>query len=359
MKTPISTIFLAFSFCSFLSAQPAAPDFTVTDSQGQAHHLYADYLNQNKTVVLELFFTYCPPCNSIAPLVEPLYQSWGGGSAEVEFISLSIKNDDTSTDVAIFKANYGHTFPGVGADGGSLPACLPYQNGTYGLFFGTPTFVVIAPDGSVNFDPRGPNQSATIDSVDVAIAATGAARPPVAFTVGGSVNTPQGDPINGVAVNLLEISGSTGTSGPTGQYSFNTQLEYDQLYTLQAQKTGGSRNGVSTHDLLLISRHILGVAPFNNPLQVIASDANRDSKVTTLDLIYLRRLILGIDTELNGQESWIFINPDYQFQNPADPFPEAYSGDAGKVFFSVQGYAPSNWIGLKIGDVNDSADGSQ
>ena len=359
MKTSIATVLLAWCFLLASPAVAQAPDFTVTDSQGQPHQLYADYLNQGKTVVIKLFFTYCPPCNAIAPLVEPLYQAWGGGNGDVEFISLSTKNDDTSADVAAYKANHGHTFPGVGADGGSLAASLPYRNGTFGLFFGTPTFVVIAPDGSVNFDVRGSNQPATIAAVDAAIAATGAVRPLVNFTGGGSVNTPQGDAINGVEVGVSELPGTTGTSNSGGQYSFNAQLAPDQQYTLQAFKAGGDRNGISTHDLLLISRHILGVAAFDNPLQILASDANRDSKVTTLDLIFLRRLILGIDSEFNGQDSWIFINPEYQFQNPGNPFNEVYSGDAGKLFFSPLEGAPLNWIGLKVGDVNDSADGSQ
>lgn len=359
MKTRIATIMLACCFSLALPAQPLAPDFNVTDSQGQQRQLYADYLNQGKTVVLKLFFTYCPPCNAIAPLVEPLYQAWGGGNGDVEFISLSIKNDDTSADVAAYKANHGHTFPGVGADGGSLAASQPYRSGAFGFFLGTPTFVVIAPGGAVTFDPRGPGQQGMIDAVDAAIAATGAVRPLVSFTGGGSVNTPQGDPIKGVTVGIAELPGPGWTSGPGGQFSFNAQLAPNEQYTLQAAKTGGDRNGVSTHDLLLISRHILGVAPFNDPLLLIASDANRDSRVTTIDLIYLRRLILGIDMEFDNQESWIFINSAYQFQNPYNPFSEVYSGDATKVLFSPLAGTPLNWVGLKVGDVNDSADGGQ
>lgn len=357
MKKLSATTFAVCFLLLSLPAQPPAPDFLVTDSQGQQHRLYADYLNQGKTVVIKLFFTYCPPCNAIAPLMEPLYQSWGGGAGDVEFISLTTKNDDTSADVAAYKANHGHTFPGVGADGSSLAANLPYRDGTYGLFLGTPTFVVIAPDGTVNYNPRGPTQAATIDAVDAAIATTGAVRPLINYTGGGSITTPQGGPISGVTVGISELPGTTGASGASGQYTFNALLAPGQEYTLQAVKTGGYRNGVSTHDLLLISRHILGVASFNSPLLLLASDANRDGKVTTLDLIFLRRLILGIDTELNGQESWIFINPDYSFQDIANPFGEVYSGDAGKLFFSPPDNPPLNWLGVKVGDVNDSADG--
>ena len=68
---------------------------------------------------------------------------------------------------------------------------------------------------------------------------------------------------------------------------------------------------------------------------------------------------LTYNMEFDNQESWIFINSAYQFQNPYNPFSEVYSGDATKVFFSPLDGAPLNWVGLKVGDVNDSADGGQ
>ena len=71
-----------------------APDFTVTDINGQMHQLYADYLNQGKTVLLEVFYTTCPPCNSIAPLMEPFYQEWGAGDHDVEFFPVSYTHLD-------------------------------------------------------------------------------------------------------------------------------------------------------------------------------------------------------------------------------------------------------------------------
>ncbi|HQU57944.1 MAG: redoxin family protein [Phaeodactylibacter sp.] len=344
--------------CSWagLKSQPPAPDFTVTDSHGQQHHLYADYLNQGKTVVIELFFTYCPPCNAMAPLLEPFYQSWGGGNGDVEMISLSTKSDDSSADVAMFEAAYGHTFPGVGADGGSINASLPYRNGTYGLFFGTPTFIVIAPDGSVNYDVRGPNYQATIDSLDAAIAATGAVLPQVSFTAGGTVATKTGAKIPGVAILIAGTADTLAITDSTGHFSFTTLLTPDQPYFLTASRDSNYRNGVTTHDLLLISRHILGIGQFTDPLVLLSCDANHDRQITTLDLIFLRRLILGIDLELQNQQSWLFVNSNYQFLIPSNPFSELYTGNAGKAPFSSQSSGAFNFTGIKVGDPNNTAD---
>src|SRR5688500_17992876 len=129
----------------FTQAQ-VAPDFTVTDVEGQVHHLYADYLNQGKSVMIKIMFTTCPPCNSIAPLLEPLYQEWGAGEYDVEFFEMTDKSFDSNTLMAAYANQYNQTFPGISNQGNSLPTVQPYKSGTFGPFNGTPTFIVIAPN---------------------------------------------------------------------------------------------------------------------------------------------------------------------------------------------------------------------
>jgi thiol-disulfide isomerase/thioredoxin len=337
-------------------AQPA-PDFTITDSDGLQHELYADHLNQGKTVVLKIFFTYCPPCNTIAPDVEALYQDWGGGDFDVEFISLSNRADDMNTDVAAYKIQHSNTFPGAGADGGSLQALQPYIGGTYGFFFATPTFVVIAPDGTVNFDPRGPGNQATLDSVSAAIAATGALMPVIQYNGQGQVNTANGLGINNVELNITELPGIVPVTDSTGAFDFSSPLTTNITYELTAEKNNDSyTNGLSTADLILISRHILGIDTFTTPEQRLAADADRNSKITTLDLIQLRKLIIGQAVELQNQPPWIFINPAYQFITPHRPFSETYDGEASEVLIDFSQPSTLNFTGIKIGDVNNSVD---
>ena len=168
-------IILVSFFISIAGIQAqTAPDFTVTDSWGYTHHLYADYLNQDKTVVLKIFYVACPPCNSIAPHLEPLYQSWGGGAGDVQFIELSILSGDSDQEVNVYKSTHGTTFPAAGGEGNSVAATEPYRNGTFGLWGGTPTFVVVAPDGTVQYDVYGVGIQGTINALNAAIAATGA-----------------------------------------------------------------------------------------------------------------------------------------------------------------------------------------
>ncbi len=146
----------------------------VTDSWGNTHQLYEDYLDQGKTVVIKVFYVACPPCNAIAPFLEPLYQSWGAGQADVQFIELSILQSDSDSKINVYKNTHSTTFPACGGEGESVSAVAPYKSGMFGIYTGTPTFVVIAPDKTVNYDVTGINIQTTIEALDAAIEATGA-----------------------------------------------------------------------------------------------------------------------------------------------------------------------------------------
>ncbi|MFQ8759197.1 MAG: peroxiredoxin family protein [Intestinimonas sp.] len=59
------------------TASPApvpAPDFTLYDQNGVEHTL-SDY--QGKTVFLNFWATWCPPCKAEMPDIQALYEDWG------------------------------------------------------------------------------------------------------------------------------------------------------------------------------------------------------------------------------------------------------------------------------------------
>lgn len=167
-------LLLVFSLASFSLFSQTAPDFTVTDTHGEEHSLYEDYLDQGKTVVLDLFFVNCPPCNDLAPVLEPVYQQWGAGQADVQFISLTSDQSDNDARVIGFEQQHGTTWPAVSADGGGPAAQQPYTTGQFGEFFGYPTLIVIAPDRSVQFDAWGNSLAQTVEILNTWISNTGA-----------------------------------------------------------------------------------------------------------------------------------------------------------------------------------------
>lgn len=115
-------------------------------------------------------------------------------------------------------------------------------------------------------------------------------------------------------------------------------------------------NGVSTFDLVLISKHILGVAPLTSPYKMIAADANKSGSITTFDIVELRKLILGIYTKLPTNKSWRFIPKDYSFQNPSNPF--AYAFPETKEYANVDpamSIQNADFVAIKVGDLNGNA----
>ncbi|MCB0545841.1 MAG: hypothetical protein KDC70_20100, partial [Saprospiraceae bacterium] len=86
-------------------------------------------------------------------------------------------------------------------------------------------------------------------------------------------------------------------------------------------------NGVSTYDLVLISKHILGLKAFDSPYKWIAADVNKTNSITSLDVAEIRKLILGIYSEFPNNTSWRFIDKDYSFPNPSNPFFPAFPED--------------------------------
>ncbi len=167
-------IFTLLCFCLALnmaSAQQTAPDFTVTTVHGEEFNLYTE-LDKGKTVILDIFFVNCPPCNSIAPFIQDLNVKWGDGDGDVEFISLT--DVDTNEEIIPYETLHSLTFPAAGRDAGGTEAVTPYITGTFGQFFGYPTLVVIAPDRTMNYDIWGSSDQNTSDLLDEAIAATGA-----------------------------------------------------------------------------------------------------------------------------------------------------------------------------------------
>jgi hypothetical protein len=87
---------------------------------------------------------------------------------------------------------------------------------------------------------------------------------------------------------------------------------------------------------------------------MIAADANNSKSITTFDIAELRKLILGIYTELPNNTSWRFVDAAYTFPNPANPFVPAFP--ESKSVADVQAsQLQDNFVAMKVGDVNGSA----
>ncbi len=123
-------------------------------------------------------------------------------------------------------------------------------------------------------------------------------------------------------------------------------------YTITADKNDDILNGISTLDLVMIQRHILGLQELDSPYKLIAADVNNSQKVTAGDLVELRKVILGINSEFTNNKSWRFVDVAQQFVNPKNPFPFVEKLSMSNVNHDVAGL---DFFAVKIGDVNGTA----
>jgi len=135
MKFALSFILLLSSIFGNAQIGNPAPDFTVTDINGNTHRLY-DYIEAGKIVVLDFYYTTCGPCIFYSPQVNLAYEKYGCNTANVVF--LSIDYNDTDSEVEAYDNEYAIEFPSIsGLEGGGNGVVSQYG------IIGFPTFYVI------------------------------------------------------------------------------------------------------------------------------------------------------------------------------------------------------------------------
>jgi hypothetical protein len=143
-------------------------------------------------------------------------------------------------------------------------------------------------------------------------------------------------------------------SDSLGVYGIMNTVPINSALTISPVKDENPLNGVTTYDLVLISKHILGIQPLGSPYKMIAADANKSNSITTFDIVELRKLILGVYQELPNNTSWRFVEGSHVFTNPLNPFqgtiPENIS-----IAQALDHQMGQDFVGVKIGDVNNTA----
>jgi len=181
------------------------------------------------------------------------------------------------------------------------------------------------------------------------------------YTLSGNIRTEFGQGIKDVAVTLS----SPGQVYPTyitvgnGNYSFQIQGINGEA-TISAVRNDFHKNGVSTLDLVKIQKHLLGKDTLESPYLIVAADANNSQHVSAIDLVELRKLILGVYSELPANESWRFVPAAYVFSDPLDPWtdtiaPWPHNGSGTITITDLENPGNLDFIGIKIGDVNGTA----
>ncbi len=164
----------------------------------------------------------------------------------------------------------------------------------------------------------------------------------------GEVRTEAGDMVESAEVSLN--TAARNMTSVEGKYAFNVNANAD--YSVKAKKDNDYMNGVSTLDLVLIQKHVIGLQNLDSPYKVIAADINSDQRITAIDLLELRKLILGIYAELPANDSWRFVAATQTFDEVLNPFPFA---EVLNVRNAAGQLRDNDFIAVKIGDVSGNA----
>lgn len=122
----------------------------------------------------------------------------------------------------------------------------------------------------------------------------------------------------------------------------------DKAYEIAGYYNQNTIYNVTTLDLVVTQRHILGLESFTSPLQYLAADVNADKKVTAADLVQMRKIILGVDEYYKSNNSWIFLD-ESSVKAATNPW-----GIKQSILVPI-GYkniTNLNFRALKIGDVD-------
>ena len=121
--------------------------------------------------------------------------------------------------------------------------------------------------------------------------------------------------------------------------------------TIRPQSETSLTNGVSAADVVIITRHLLDLDPFTSAYTLLAADVNNDNIVSSVDLVQMVRAIVGLSSDFSNNTTWRFVDAaqavddGQMIANPVEEITLTVNSDMTGVDF----------IGVKIGDVNDDA----
>ena len=176
----------------------------------------------------------------------------------------------------------------------------------------------------------------------------------VGFVIEGSVMSLYDQAISKVDVairNRSEEGLGLEFTDNSGNYAFSS-MPSGGPYSVKPHKNDDWPNGISTLDMILIQNHILGKIKIEDGYNLIAADVNRDENVSAIDLVLLRKIILGLEKEVKTNTSWRFVwegqklGADHSLH---DRLMEDYQLN------ELNGNRKIDWTGIKIGDLSGNA----
>ena len=274
------------------------------------------------------------PSDGVADVV-PLLNNVGAEPTDGHY---SFIITDTLDNIMVVHNSSSYDFEGSG----------PQTQRVYGVSFGENLSAIVGQNISTITADDCAILSDT-ESLFLTVRKTSCATPPSDnLAIRGRITAPSRGGIQGVVVSL--DNGMSTVTNADGVYTFGNLAA--GTYSVTPSTTQGAGNGLSSTDLVLTARHILGLSMFNSVYQIISADANNNNSVSAVDLVQMRLVILGRSDSFAGNTSWRFLDIPDNLTGTTLP---ANMNETRTIVISDADVSDANFTGIKIGDLNNSA----
>lgn len=167
--------------------------------------------------------------------------------------------------------------------------------------------------------------------------------------VSGGIRTEDNRKLEDINISMVGSEMNSQKTDANGEYKF-PPISQGSSYSIVPESNDDYMNGLSTIDLVIIQKHILGLKNLKTPYSYVASDINNDRKITASDVLQLRKMILGVNEKFESNKSWRFIPKDFTFENLLNPIDGTIKESI--TFTNIENDLTADFIAVKIGDVS-------
>lgn len=130
--------------------------------------------------------------------------------------------------------------------------------------------------------------------------------------------------------------------------AFLQGIPLDENITVRPVKKNDPMKHISTLDVIMLHKHILGLKKIKNPYTLIAADVDGNQKINVGDVHLLQDWILNFGLIPDKNRNWRFVQAEYVFPNPDAPgmYPSAKSID------SLRHDTLARFVGVLTGDIS-------
>lgn len=190
----------------------------------------------------------------------------------------------------------------------------------------------------------------------------------VQYTISGSLKreancvSPTGDPVNNVTVTLTGTASTPPSPDTNADGSYSFSVAAGSTFTVKPTKDGTTTGlpnpgtwftGIDIIDVIAVNEHFLGLNLLNSDYKKVAADANKSGTINIADVFIINQLSLfSFPSGLNNT-AWRFVDASFGFPPSAPLVVPAFPEDV--TVNAISANTVRNFIGVKVGDVNCSA----